>query len=354
MDITQSSFSGGMGRRHQVVDPQKGTAIWPGATSLMRRDGQGRYGVYAGPGDDLVRVMQFGEGPFRSLFVQVNNDRFQIPLTGPYAAASVGIFAGRGNDSVFVDPSVTFPLFIHGGAGNDFLKGGRGPNALLGGTGNDTLIGGPSDDLLLGGLGDDTVVGNGGRDIYSLAALFDRLKGGHSEPPPVTVVPAPPPPPPQPIVKPAPQPRPPVSPKPKPLTPPRPSLSSLFDKVDTYDEKGFKSGRDMTKSLLGALYESPAKLRSVLSSISSAGERDDAVASFARALLESGPDGARLLKTLPSDIKQTLSGTLENGNAWSANKKGIYTVLTKLAGTSSNRFGDRETQEFVRRYEGVL
>lgn len=362
----------------------------------MQRDTAGNYVVQGSGGDDRVTVTEYSPssgnspwGPTKYLKVQVNNDTYLIPLDGPNAAKSVGIYAGAGNDSVFVDPNVTTPLFISGGAGNDFLKGGSGPNALLGGTGNDTLIGGRSDDLLMGGPGFDTISGGGGRDMYSLSDLFNRLREGRccppppkpfpvytspqppvsqpvepaplpqptapSAPPPVVVAP-PLPPPPTPIYS---LPKPPVHqhlspPPPKPQTPPRPPLSSLMSAVDTYDEKGFKSGRDMTKNLLTAAYESPAKLRQVLASISGNKEKDDAVASFARALLDSGPQGAKMLKDLPSDIKETLYKYLDGGNAWSANKKGIDLILAKMTGRPTTRFNDKDTMQSFQRYQGVL
>lgn len=124
--------------------------------------------------------------------------------------------------------------------------------------------------------------------------------------------------------------------------------------VDTYDEKGFKSGREMTKNLLTAAYESPEKLRQTLASISGNKERDDAVASFARALLESGPEGAKIFRNLPSDIKQTLFKYLDGGNSWSANKKGIYLTLAKMTGHPTTRFNDKDTMQAFERYQGVL
>jgi hypothetical protein len=363
----------------------------------MTWDANGNYTIAGSGGDDQIRVSEWSppmtleynpNKTTRFLKVEVNGDTYFIPINGRNAAKSVRIDAGAGNDSVFVDPNVTFPLFINGGAGNDYLKGGSGPNALIGGTGNDILIGGRSDDLLIGGPGCDTVIGNGGRDMVSIKDLFGRLQEGrwrcpqpidpkielpergsifrlpYPLPKPLPVnpqpvcpqpVPTPPPPPPPPQCLPPPQQKPTQQPPPpKPQTPPRPNLSDLLAAVDTYDEKGFKSGRDMTKNMLAALMESPAKLRSYLASIGSAKERDDAVASFVRTLLESGPGGARMLKELPADIKKTLFSYIDTGNAWSANKKAIDMILAKLSGNPTTRFNDKETMDFFRRYEGVL
>ena len=288
-----------------VVASYPGQQVQQGSTSSMQRDPSGNYVVQGSGGDDRVTVSEYSSpcrnspwGSTKCLKVQVNNDTYLIPLNGPNAAKSVGIYAGAGNDSVFVDPNVTTPLFVSGGAGNDYLKGGNGPNALLGGTGNDTLIGGRSDDLLMGGPGFDTIIGGGGRDMYSISDLFNRIREGRCCPPPPKPFPvytspqpqpipseptplpqpttppvqmpvfvAPPPPPPVIIERPPVQQQP-VKIPPKPQTPPRPALSTLMSAVDTYDEKGFKSGRDMTKNLLTATYEGPAKLRQTLASIS--------------------------------------------------------------------------------------
>lgn len=382
--------------KHAILPPPVSQpGFQQGSSSSMTWDANGHYSITGSGGDDQIRVSEWNPpmtleyNPNKTtqfLKVEVNGDAYFIPIDGGNAAKSIAINAGTGNDSVFVDPNVTFPLFINGGAGNDYLKGGSGPNALIGGAGNDILIGGKKDDLLLGGPGCDTIIGNGGRDMYSTQDLFRRLQEGRCgqpkpcdppivekpkcppsqeptpppapQPPPKDCgpVPTPPSPPLPPPYSPPPpqQPQQPLPPKPKPQTPPRPKLSDLLAAVDTHDEKGFKSGRDMTKNLLAAFYESPAKLRSVLSSISSAKERDDAVASFVRALLESGPDGARMLKELPADIKKTLFNYIDSGNAWSANKKAIDMILAKLSGNPTTRFNDKETMDFFRRYEGMV
>jgi hypothetical protein len=125
--------------------------------------------------------------------------------------------------------------------------------------------------------------------------------------------------------------------------------------VDTHNEKGFKSGRDMTKNLLTALYEGPAKFRQALSAMAGRGERDDAVASFLRALFDAGPGGARLFKEIPLEDKKTMAAYLGGGNSWNAQKKGLMLVLSKATGTPDRNFGnDQQAQDYLRRYAGVL
>lgn len=348
-------------------------AVASGRSSWLERSNSGDWTVHGSSGDDRVRVTETCRSGNKFLNVLVNDDSYLIPISGPNAAQSVGIYAEAGNDSIFVDPGVTTPLFLNGGAGHDYLKGGDGPNALLGGGGNDILVGGRSDDLLLGGCGSDTVQGNGGRDMYSMADLFARLREGRCNPAPQPQPPSPPPPqavqppvvsppaPPPVVIAPvqAQQPQR-VPPKQKPLPqkpqgPARPPLAALLANVETHDEKGFKSGREMTKRLLTALYTSPSAFSSALASISRSGERDDAAASFVRALMESGPGGAKLLKDLSASQKKTLADYIGGGNSWSANKKGIMVLMSRMTGAWDRGFGqDRDALDYARRYQGVF
>lgn len=354
--------------------PPYSQTVASGRSSWLERSNSGDWTVHGSGGDDRVRVTETCQSGNKFLSVLVNEDSYLIPIEGPSAAQSVGIYAGAGNDSVFVDPAVTTPLFINGGTGNDYLKGGSGPNALLGGGGNDILVGGRSDDILLGGTGYDTVQGNGGRDLYSIADLYARLREGRCDPVsqpqpqpqqqplPQALPPAPASQPPQPpvVVCPPPHatPQQPVVQNPipyKPKGPARPPLSSLLANVDTHDEKGFKSGREMTKRLLTALYTSPSAFSSALASLSRAGERDDAAASFVRALLEAGPGGAKLLKDLSASQKKTLADYIGAGNSWSANKKGIMILMSRQTGAWDRGFGqDKSALDYARRYQGVF
>ena len=89
-------------------------------------------------------------------------------LAGVSPAAGVQrilVLLGDGNDVVTVDGSVTAPLAVLAGGGNDQLKGGNGTNVLVGGDGDDALVGGTGRDLLIGGAGADRLNGNAGDDI---------------------------------------------------------------------------------------------------------------------------------------------------------------------------------------------
>src|SRR4051794_31015188 len=86
----------------------------------------------------------------------VVRDRGDVVGTfNPAAVTSINVATGGGNDVVHVADSLTLPVTIDGGPGNDKLGGGAG---------NDTLLGGPDRDLLQGRDGADTLNGGPGAD----------------------------------------------------------------------------------------------------------------------------------------------------------------------------------------------
>ena len=109
---------------------------------------------------------------------------------------SIRIEAGVEADEIIVDPSVTVPVVVlagdgddvvvtgsgddtvEGGPGNDKLTGGDGMDDLDGGDGDDVLVGGKGDDTLTGGKGDDQARGEDGKDILFGNDGNDDLDGG--------------------------------------------------------------------------------------------------------------------------------------------------------------------------------
>jgi hypothetical protein len=85
---------------------------------------------------------------------------------GTYCPAGrILVYGLAGDDNIQASGTITVPLWLYGGDGNDRLNGGNGPNVLLGGAGNDTITGGSGRDLVIGGTGSDQIVGNGGDDL---------------------------------------------------------------------------------------------------------------------------------------------------------------------------------------------
>jgi hypothetical protein len=77
----------------------------------------------------------------------------------------IDILCGSANDFVNASPSLTIPLLVHGGAGDDTINGGGGTDTLYGDAGNDYLNGGPGADTLVGGTGIDTILGGPGQPL---------------------------------------------------------------------------------------------------------------------------------------------------------------------------------------------
>jgi Ca2+-binding RTX toxin-like protein len=112
-------------------------------------------------------------------------------------ATKIVIKLESGDDKITVDPNVTIPTELQGGAGMDVITGGSGPDLIRGGcaaddpnfpcsgyfdvldgrSGNDEVHGGPGNDYVHGGLDNDTVDGGPGQDsVYGDDG--DDLVGG--------------------------------------------------------------------------------------------------------------------------------------------------------------------------------
>ncbi len=124
------------------TDPTK-TALFVGGTT----------------GDDTIKVIQHGKsGNYR---VTINGqDEGTFSPTG-----RIIIFGQAGDDDISVPNSITLPVEMYGGDGNDKLNAGNGNDILVGGLGNDQLGGGAGRDLLIGGAGTDHLTGNADDDI---------------------------------------------------------------------------------------------------------------------------------------------------------------------------------------------
>jgi hypothetical protein len=94
------------------------------------------------------------------------------------AVESIKVYLGPGDDLARIDGSVTVPVMMDGGAGDDRLAAGSGPAAVYGRAGADVILGGPESDLLDGGEGNDVLIGGPGNDTLLGGPGDDRITGG--------------------------------------------------------------------------------------------------------------------------------------------------------------------------------
>jgi Ca2+-binding RTX toxin-like protein len=91
---------------------------------------------------------------------------------------SIVVNANGGDDWVKVDESLSVPVTMNGGSGNDTLMGGKGADYLNGGTGDDKILGGGGNDVINGDQGNDLLIGGDGNDIIHGGDGDDYLLGG--------------------------------------------------------------------------------------------------------------------------------------------------------------------------------
>jgi hypothetical protein len=75
------------------------------------------------------------------------------------------VYGQDGDDDIQIAASITIPIWVFGGAGDDRIRGGAGDDLLEGGLGDDLLVGGGGRDFLIGGEGADRIIGNTDDDI---------------------------------------------------------------------------------------------------------------------------------------------------------------------------------------------
>ncbi len=120
----------------------------------------GIFEISSTSGNDVIVLHQDASG----LTVSLNGVTTQPQdLTG---FTGIRVDALEGDDSVTTDGTVTLPITISGGDGNDTLGGSVGSDNIDGGEGNDSITGGAGADVLTGGAGSDIIVNlDGVRDV---------------------------------------------------------------------------------------------------------------------------------------------------------------------------------------------
>lgn len=177
------------GLRAHTVSPATRNSVSLGVTPLEDRTvpatvvlSAGVLGIIGTDGNDIITVAPSSGGQLTVTATVVGpNGVASQPQTFNVLASlvqSIRIDAGAGNDVVTLDPSITIPAQINGGAGNDSLTGGSGNDLLIGGPGSDTLNGGPGNDILDGGRGNDLLNGGKGDDLLIGGLGNDTLNGG--------------------------------------------------------------------------------------------------------------------------------------------------------------------------------
>jgi Ca2+-binding RTX toxin-like protein len=129
------------------------------------------------------RIARFG-----SIDVRENNvltAQFNLHVT----PISKVIMAGLGGNDT-QRSTVTLPVVMYGGYGNDRLASGSGNDWLFGEAGNDTAVGGVGNDVLLGGFGNDRLIGAWGNDNVVGQEDNDMLFGSYDALTPVAPPPA--------------------------------------------------------------------------------------------------------------------------------------------------------------------
>lgn len=129
------------------------------------------------------------------LTVEVNGQSYRFANQDSEGKALTFHFKTHGgNDRVHIDPSLTQPIRVDAGDGDDRVQAGGGYTRLMGGKGNDVLRlgggvgyaeGGEGDDTLIGGTGENVMYGNNGNDRLFAGAGSSRktsyLDGGNGD-----------------------------------------------------------------------------------------------------------------------------------------------------------------------------
>jgi Ca2+-binding RTX toxin-like protein len=129
--------------------------------------GDGDHWINPGGGNDTVVA---GEG-----YNQIDTEGGDDHIT----AESGVVYAGPGNDTIWIEGSNRFGGFVSAGSGNDTVTTGDGDNFAHGEEGDDTITTGGGDDYVTDGSGDDILNTGGGDDsVRIFGGGIDTADGG--------------------------------------------------------------------------------------------------------------------------------------------------------------------------------
>jgi len=109
--------------------------------------------------------------------VLVQNAGATIASYSKSTLSALFIQTGAGNDHISIGSSITQPVKIEAGAGDDLVVAGGGLATIMGGLGNDTLVGGYASNLIHGEEGNDYLIAGAGSDVLDGGAGDDTLEG---------------------------------------------------------------------------------------------------------------------------------------------------------------------------------
>jgi uncharacterized delta-60 repeat protein len=145
------SITYSIGKTARLADP-----VNPGKTVL-----------FVGTQDDattgagVANTIKFSRSTTGSTTVTVDG----VNTTFTQAVDRIVVYGNGGDDTIQPQGTVSIPVEIYGGAGNDKIKGGTGADVLVGGDGDDLITGGVGRNFMVGGLGADKVIGDVDDDI---------------------------------------------------------------------------------------------------------------------------------------------------------------------------------------------
>ncbi len=123
--------------------------------------------------DERMQVFQFQPG----VITVTGFGQSKVYGTAANPVKSIYADGGAGKNVLLVDASVTLPVTLVGGAGNDQLRGGSGKNRLVGRGGDDVLVGGIDNDVIDAGTGNAKLYGGPGNDLLSAVGGANYLDG---------------------------------------------------------------------------------------------------------------------------------------------------------------------------------
>src|SRR6478736_4804689 len=147
-----------------VIEGLEGRRLLSAGPAPVSLNGSGQLRINGTNGADVI-VVSLDATDSTKLDVSVDGAVTQVNVAQVKRAIRVD---GRGgNDDIRVDQTngtISNPLNVDAGSGDDSVVGAAGDDRINGSSGNDVLEGEAGDDSLLGAAGDDSLNGGDGDD----------------------------------------------------------------------------------------------------------------------------------------------------------------------------------------------